>query len=190
MKKNLSYHHGNLKQDLVQLALDKLKEGIQPGALSIRALANELGVSPGAPYRHFNDSKALIAHLATLGFLELTSRMDPQGDFSKMGQAYVSFAIENPQWYQTMYYLPRQELDVYTELFAASYQAYQELTNGVSRLQKQKKSEMIPPSLAAFAAWGYVHGLAQLAIQKLSFPVNLTEPRVLEILSQVMLTGL
>jgi hypothetical protein len=49
-KRSESYHHGNLRDNLVDLAIEKLDAGAEAGDLSIRALATELGVSIGAPY--------------------------------------------------------------------------------------------------------------------------------------------
>ena len=62
-----SYHHGNLRQELMELAEKHLVEG-GVRDLSLRALAREIGVSQTAPYRHFRDKNALLAALATEGF--------------------------------------------------------------------------------------------------------------------------
>ncbi len=64
---NSNYHHGNLRQELMELAERHLIEG-GVGDLSLRALAREIGVSQTAPYRHFRDKNALLAALATEGF--------------------------------------------------------------------------------------------------------------------------
>src|SRR5829696_3904641 len=54
-----SYHHGSLRETLVRACLDLIRaEGI--GAVSLRRVAREAGVSPGAPYHHFADRAALL----------------------------------------------------------------------------------------------------------------------------------
>src|ERR1700727_1527740 len=54
-----SYHHGDLRDTLVQAALREAERG-GPEAVSIKALAKKLGVSQPAPYRHFVDRDALL----------------------------------------------------------------------------------------------------------------------------------
>src|SRR5580704_19469733 len=54
-----SYHHGDLRDALVQAALQEAERG-GPEAISIKALAKKLGVSQPAPYRHFADRGALL----------------------------------------------------------------------------------------------------------------------------------
>jgi AcrR family transcriptional regulator len=59
-----SYHHGNLKQELIDCAC-KLCERDGYTKLSIRSLAKESGVSQTAPYRHFETKETLYASVAT-----------------------------------------------------------------------------------------------------------------------------
>src|SRR5260221_13488611 len=54
-----AYHHGDLRDALVQAALSDAEQG-GPEAISIKALAKKLGVSQPAPYRHFADREALL----------------------------------------------------------------------------------------------------------------------------------
>jgi AcrR family transcriptional regulator len=62
--KNKKYHHGDLRNTLLELAEEHLgKNGIDK--LSLRALARDIGVSQTAPYRHFIDKNGLLAALAT-----------------------------------------------------------------------------------------------------------------------------
>src|SRR5450759_546654 len=55
-----TYHHGDLRDALVQAALQEAEQG-GAEAISIKALAKKLGVSQPAPYRHFADREALLA---------------------------------------------------------------------------------------------------------------------------------
>jgi len=60
----LTYHHGNLRQVLLEKAAESIRErGV--GGLSLRDLARRAGVSHGAPARHFPDKAALLTALAT-----------------------------------------------------------------------------------------------------------------------------
>ena len=104
------YHHGNLKQALLDKALDHLRlHG--PDKISLRALARDVGVSQTAPYRHFADKTALLAALAAEGFRRLykVSHSDTAADDSaaealqKSGKAYIYFALDNPELYRLMF---------------------------------------------------------------------------------------
>src|SRR4051812_50108449 len=55
-----TYHHGDLRDALIKAALREAEQG-GTEAISIKALAKQLGVSQPAPYRHFADREALLA---------------------------------------------------------------------------------------------------------------------------------
>ena len=98
------YHHGNLREALLEQAERTLRErGVE--ALSLRELAREVGVSHGAPRRHFPDRQALLDALAEAGFerlgAELRAAADGAGeDFEPRlratAAAYVRFATARP----------------------------------------------------------------------------------------------
>src|SRR5271166_2750989 len=74
MPRPRSYHHGNLKQALLEASLDIIRKA-GPGAFTLREVARRAGVSHNAPYRHFRDKEALLAALAAEGFDRLTAAM-------------------------------------------------------------------------------------------------------------------
>ena len=55
-----AYHHGNLREALIQAARDLIKEK-GPAGFTFADAARSAGVSPAAPYRHFRDRDALVA---------------------------------------------------------------------------------------------------------------------------------
>ncbi|HXQ13376.1 MAG TPA: TetR family transcriptional regulator [Caulobacteraceae bacterium] len=65
-----AYHHGDLKSALITAAMAAVEQA-GPDAVSLRDLAQSLGVSRAAPYRHFADRDALLAAVAAKGFEEL-----------------------------------------------------------------------------------------------------------------------
>src|SRR5271156_739268 len=65
-----TYHHGNLAPALVEAALKQVEQD-GAAAVSLRDLAQSLGVSRAAPYRHFPDRDALLATVAARGFQDL-----------------------------------------------------------------------------------------------------------------------
>src|SRR5690348_15474902 len=100
-----SYHHGDLRQALLDAALELLeKQG--PEALVLREVARRAGVSHNAPYRHFASREELLAGLAARGFGEFGKRVQSAqggGKGTGMGEAYVGFALEHPQLFRLMF---------------------------------------------------------------------------------------
>ncbi|MDQ3788258.1 MAG: TetR/AcrR family transcriptional regulator, partial [Actinomycetota bacterium] len=105
-----NYHHGALRDALLQATLDLIKtEGI--GAVSLRQVARTAGVSPGAPYHHFPDRAALLTALADEGFTNLATALrttqaeaeSPAEALPAMIEAYVHFAHDNPAHFQLMF---------------------------------------------------------------------------------------
>ena len=73
---NAPYHHGNLRQALLEAALTILERDGEAG-LGLRDLARAVGVSAAAPYRHFDSRAALLEALAVTGFQRFTGRWRP-----------------------------------------------------------------------------------------------------------------
>jgi AcrR family transcriptional regulator len=97
------YHHGNLREALLEQAERSLAEG-GTGALSLRELARAVGVSHGAPRRHFADKQALLDALAESGFEKLGAQLADaildrgQGferRLARLASTYVRFATEH-----------------------------------------------------------------------------------------------
>ena len=105
------YHHGNLRSALLAAAERTVRErGVQD--LSLRELAREVGVSHGAPRRHFPDRQALLDALAESGFerlgAELRAAADGAGDefqprLEVTAAAYIRFATTNPALLDLMF---------------------------------------------------------------------------------------
>lgn len=104
------YHRENLRAELLQSARDWVNEYGHPG-LSMRTLAQRVGVSHGAPYHHFPDKRALLLALALDGYAELEAAassislegVSPEQMLIEMGQAYISFATSQPRLVDLMY---------------------------------------------------------------------------------------
>ncbi len=106
-----SYHHGNLREALVEAARRLIAErGL--GGFAFAELARAAGVSPAAPYRHFRDRGALVAELALRGFEQLREellvawndgRPDPAAAIERCGRAYLHFARQDPAAYAAMF---------------------------------------------------------------------------------------
>ncbi len=106
-----AYHHGDLERALVDAALTAIADhGVE--RLTLRDLARRLGVSPGAPYRHFADKDALVravaAEVASRYQAELVRAMseaspDTLSQFRAAGIAAVRFAVQHPAHFRVAY---------------------------------------------------------------------------------------
>src|ERR1700741_4772787 len=94
------YHHGNLREALVEAALDLIAEK-GPAGFTFAEAARQAGVSPAAPYRHFRDRDALMADVARRGFERFEQQLNTAWDggkpnlrtaFENLGKAYLAFA--------------------------------------------------------------------------------------------------
>ncbi|MES2262774.1 MAG: TetR/AcrR family transcriptional regulator [Pseudomonadota bacterium] len=132
MANPIKYHHGDLRAALVSAALGVVeRDGYE--AISLRSLAEELGVSRGAPYRHFNERNDLLAAVASHGFEILAGFLR---DIPKQGylpckalvescRRFLEFAFTRRQHFRLMYESGLlAEISRYPELQAAQNAAY------------------------------------------------------------------
>lgn len=107
-----SYHHGSLRQELVREGRALLIEH-GPQAVTVRELARRVGVSHGAPLRHFPDRDAVLDAIAADGFDELRDELvaasgpeDFPSRFAAYVRAHVRFAHRNGPLMQLMFATP------------------------------------------------------------------------------------
>lgn len=165
-----AYHHGDLKQGLLKAALRHL-EAAGPETLSLRELAQELGVSQAAPYRHFKDRDALIAALSQEGFEikvqkmreAMLATMDrPVEMFHACARAYLDMAIEHPQHFRLMMggtVCPDEDRP---ELMIAACRSFVLLKIMIRRCQRGGVIAAGDPNHRALQCWALVHGFASL----------------------------
>ncbi len=165
-----NYHHGDLRQLLMGLALDHIaSRGTEK--LSLRALARDANVSPTAPFRHFPNKHALFAALATEGFQKLEARVKEVAQSSEPVErrllatavTYVGFAQENPVAYQLMFGAVLGDLSEFEGLDAAASNAYAELDALVIEVVKVKQLHFDELVLGGLV-WSTIHGFASLRL--------------------------
>ena len=125
------YHHGNLKEALLQAALGLIAEKGAAG-FTFADAARMAGVSAAAPYRHFRDREELLSSIAQRGFEQFEQRLTAAWDdgrpdtvtaFERVGKAYLAFAREEPAFYNAMFE-SGVPVDSNPALQAASERAY------------------------------------------------------------------
>ncbi|MES2601662.1 MAG: TetR/AcrR family transcriptional regulator [Pseudomonadota bacterium] len=165
------YHHGNLKEALVQAALDLIANK-GPAGFTFAEAARSAGVSPAAPYRHFRDRDELLASVAQQGFEQFEAQLTAAWDdgrpdtptaFQRIGKAYLAFARENPAYYSAMFEsgIP---IESNPALLLAGERAF-----AVIRAASERLVAMAPPGvprppamMMALHIWSMSHGIASL----------------------------
>ena len=169
------YHHGDLRSALLQEANVMLKESGIDG-LSLRQLAERVGVSRMAPYHHFKDKHDLLCALATEGFRELDRLIDrasPQASSAKELQAtlagfvrdYLRFAIDNPDRYELMFGRPIWKgANPSAELKDTAFACFRHYAERIAALVGNSLPKGRKPLRLAQASWATLHGLCRLII--------------------------
>ncbi len=169
-KHERSYHHGNLRQALIDAALELIADK-GPAGFTFAEAARSAGVSPAAPYRHFKDRDALIADVARLGFERFEAMLstawndgnpDVLTALQNIGQAYLAFARTEPAFYTAMFESGVPP-DHSQELARASDKAFDVLRQGTDALCATLPPENRPPALMiSLHIWSLAHGTAAL----------------------------
>ena len=164
------YHHGHLREALLRAAEKTLETGgVQ--SISLRELSRELGVSQGAPRRHFADKQALLDALAIRGFEQFDEALERAAgkrgqDFTarltQMARAYVGFALKHPALLSLMFEA-KQRPDAPRELLEASEKAF---AHGPATFAEgQAAGEVVPgdPARLALVVLSALRGLVSIS---------------------------
>lgn len=161
-----TYHHGDLRQALVDAGLQLLRER-SADDLALREVARAVGVSATAVYRHFPDKAALLNALAEAGLdgladVQRSAALRSNGGFAAFnatGVAYVRFALDNPALFRLIFSCSHQ------------HRAADKAEGSAFALLQENAASLVPPDsgpdearVFALQAWSLVHGLAVLLL--------------------------
>ncbi len=161
------YHHGNLRESLIDAARFLIAERGPQGFTLIEA-ARLVDVSPAAPYRHFKDREALVAAVAERGFAVFAERLqaahrgaaETAAGFQAlraMGAAYLAFSREEPGYYGAMFLAARGGGPVGGQAFALLTAAVRSAMAGAGGPDDSAEA-------TAMQVWALAHGVAILSI--------------------------
>ncbi len=187
-KPKAPYHHGDLKNTLIDVALAHIaRSGVS--SLSLREVAREAGVSHSAAYRHFANKEDLLVAIAEQGFRQLGETLgaaarahagDPAGALQAAGVAYVEFAVSHPEHLQIMFGGSIADANDYPSLVAATDETYGALSQMVAQASKSGQLRSGDNRMIALTCWATVHGLSQLiAGGQVAFDAGNSSPRKL-----------
>ena len=170
MTESQPYHHGNLRQTLLDAAVALIGE-VGPRAFTLREVARRAGVSHNAPYRHFPSKDELLVAVAAEGFDRLTETMQQHLAASQSaaerlalaGCGYVDFALSWPNHFLVMFDLPA-DLREKCKQSELGENAFRVLFDCIVATQGSGQIQAGDPMPYALTAWSLVHGIAKLAI--------------------------
>lgn len=165
-----SYHHGNLREALVEAAADLIGE-CGPQGFTLAEAARRAGVSAAAPYRHYQGREELLAEVAQRGFSELGQVMRTAWDggkphpvmgLARMGEAYLDFALAQPAFYRAMFE-SGLAVDGQSAAWQRNEQGLAELVNAIKVLSAPLPESRRPdPRMVANHIWALAHGTVSL----------------------------
>lgn len=176
MKKR-PYHHGDLRAALLERAEQTLRER-GSGALALRELARDLGVSPAAPSRHFRTKQALLDALALDGFERLVEAIaasqvgvDRAFDarLNAMARAYVGFSLENAALLDLMF-SAKHSPEASNALAAAAHRWIEQGLELVGAGQRQGEVREGPLERVALTIFAPLHGYVTMALSGVPLP--------------------
>ncbi len=164
------YHHGNLRQALIDAALE-LIEARGPTGFTLSEAAKQAGVTPAAVYRHFDGREDLIAEAARQGYEIFADLMDfayQSGQpsalkaFEATGRAYLAFARKHPGHYIAMFE-SGISVNRTPELAAVAGRANAVLERAAKDLSQHIPEDKRPPaSMFSAHIWAMSHGVVEL----------------------------
>lgn len=168
---NNHYHHGDLKNALIQAGIEILsREGIE--ALSLRKVAKRAGVSHTAPYAHFVDKQALIAAIAAAGYQKLYNVLylaqNPQVNASarlmSTAHAYLQFALDEPDHFKITFSGVVEAERNYPEYVEQSKRCFSLVVEVVEQCQADGHFICGDAYLIAVSIWSCIHGFVHLLL--------------------------
>ncbi len=173
MKQN-SYHHGDLKNALIDAGINILKqEGVR--GLSLRNTAKQAGVSHSAPYAHFKDKQALIAAISTRGLQQLYRevsriaaqyRAQPAAQLFEVAWAYTEFGINDTGLFNIIFSRILEREHDYPDFVEISHRNFALIVDVIKNTQQAGILRQGDPNLTAVSIWSMVHGFIALVLEK------------------------
>jgi len=192
--KKRAYHHGNLAESLLN-AVDDIATEFGMEAVTLRACAKRVGVSPSSAFRHYTDKRALLTAFATRAITQLSESIedakarggnDSDDAFTVVCLAYVAFALEKPAYFRAMW----SEETIYTNdesYLAAAESLWTQLKGGFGETIDDEDPDEF--SSEELLVWSSVHGLANLFVDGPLWKSHSTKKKLREAKAMIQVLG-
>ncbi len=170
-----SYHHGDLKNQLIEAGIQMLqREGIEK--LSLRKLAAVCGVSPAAPYSHFESKEKLLEAMqehvsrqllqCLQDAVENCSEPNSPQAVADIGKAYVMFFIEHPDYYTFLFSQPCAKIDLSMNSDSEDFPPFRYYRETACHIYRELGLPEERIKYGIISMWAKVHGIAAIASMK------------------------
>ena len=143
--------------------------------VSIRRIADIIEYSPTTIYLYFKDKDEIFFNLHEIGFLkmqemnkDLPAIQNPLIRLHKMGENYIRFGMENPEYYDLMF-IQKEPMDKLTEMgckWENGDAALTLLRNTLSECMEKGYVAKVDATMLSLSVWSMVHGLVSLATRE------------------------
>ncbi len=160
----MPYHHGDLKTAILDAAEHVMSEK-SLDAISMRELARQAKVSPGAPYHHFVDRTGLVTALCQRGFSrlhEVLIKGQKHNGIKGMIAEYLKFAQQNSALYQLMFSAEATDGNLTVALHPFANPVYRMLEEEIGQEKNLKANSL--DNMMSISVWCFMHGLATLSV--------------------------
>lgn len=170
---NRRYHHGNLRQSLLDATLELAEEkGLEQ--VSLREVARRVGVSSGAPFRHFRDRRALMTAIAEEATRQLRIMVERdqqvrEGDaivqLKALGKSFLDWALFNPTQFRLVSSRHLFDFDL-SDSLRENFGFVRSLTLALVRQAQDQKllPATVPVEKMALALRASAYGLARMVV--------------------------
>ena len=156
-------------RDRILAAADRIHASKGASALSLRAVARAVGITPMAIYRHFKDKDDLLDALAAAGFDKLEGYFaaavrarTPLKALERVLLAYGDFAMAEPRAFELMFLIPRTVPEAPASLRTSPSPSFETLISGVREAIESGTIAAGDPAEIILLCWATVHGLVAL----------------------------
>jgi AcrR family transcriptional regulator len=179
-----------LREEIVAATAALLEATGDMDAVSIRAIADAVGVSSPSIYLHFPDKTALLYAVCQQRFeqldqvIEAAARLasDPFDELSRRGAAYIRFGLEHPEQYRILF-MERDEPSGFSEEQLAGLSCFDHMVAAVTTAMRAGVIHEGDPRVVTVGLWAAVHGITSLLIAKPDFPWPPLEAVINQVLS-------
>jgi AcrR family transcriptional regulator len=134
-----------------------------PDGVTMRQMADELGVSSMTPYRYFKDKDDILAAVRTRAFNRFAVAMESARAKPRSGNAYLDFALAHPAAYRLMFDVSQPTYAEYPDLVQAMDRARLTMGGGLRELAASGRFSG-DVELAAYVYWSTMHGAVMLEL--------------------------
>ena len=164
----------SLREEIIDVSKELLlKDGFNK--ISMRKIAKRVNVTATSIYLHFKNKDDLLLALIEESIQNLNkalmkamnSSLDPIQQLEKLAEAYIQYALENPQEYEIIYMVRPEAMPKYPKVKFQEVRQTYELLSGIIQDGKEKELfDVDNPLISAYTLWAQIHGVVTVVLNK------------------------